>query len=378
MSKMRVAFFSSPTGGLAHYIAHLYPHLRTAIEPYYVTYPYEDEHDNGLVHDVIGEPHYLIHNNSSESILETIHFLEEQKIDVVNFHIGTTARKMWLHYVALMSQLRLRGIPIVITIHDVLPFESIYIDISAVELLYSLGDADLVGNAEELNKLQTYFPRENRLARVVAHGPYTLFDRKTWTREEARRSLNIPDSVTDVILFFGFLRPHKGLEFLVRALPRILKKHPNSLLLIASDLHHNPTFRKDLEQVKASIANDKIIINTSYIGDYDIERYFRAASLVALPYTRVSQSGVLNLAYAFETPVVLTDIFPEASKVNGVYGKVVHKGRVARLADGICEALQPEQLSKYRENLRQRLLADHTWAQTAASMLEVFQQVMRS
>jgi len=343
MKKINVAIFTSAARGLAHYVAQLIPEIKSKTNPYYVTYAGQEV--DILVKEQTDKIYQMIQNQSASSILEIVNFLKRKKINLINLHVSDTVRKMYLQYFAIMTYARYMGIPVCLTIHDVYTIESMYIDPAAIELLYTLGDSFIVGNESEKNKLQFYFNKKENDIMVVPHGPYTLFNKGNYTEESAKKELGLTGK--KVILFFGQIRPNKGLKYLIKALPIVLEKEKNTILYISTDLHlSTPELNEYLIRVEKSGASKNIMMIKDYIPSNEVEKVFKAADLVVLPYTQVSQSGVLNLAFAFKKPVIVSNVFSEASIINGKMGYVFPSGDYKSLASTIMKIFSMKDLGK--------------------------------
>jgi glycosyltransferase involved in cell wall biosynthesis len=308
----------------------------------------------------VGKVYQLIHNQSASSLLEVIRFLENKKIDLINLHVSDTAKRMHLQYFGMMAQAKNLGIPITLTIHDVFPVESLYIDPSAVELLYLLGDSYIVGSDAEKDKLELYFNKNEKDIVSVKHGPYTMFNRHRYSKQKAKKELNLVGR--KVILFFGQIRPNKGLKYLIKALPIILKEDKDVVLYISTDLHlSTPELNEYLNRIEKIGVAQHIRLVKEYVPSLEIEKIFMAADVVALPYTQISQSGVLNLAFAFKKPVVVSDAFTEAGCINGKMGYSFRSENYLGLAANISKILAMEDLGKAMG------VAGYTYASTQAN-----------
>jgi len=336
MTKPNVAFFTSAARGLAHYVAHLYPDIKPYVNPFYVTYSGQEVDD--LAAEQAGKIYRLIDRQSAMSALETIRFLESKKIDLVNLQVSDTVKKAHMQYFAILAYAKYLGIPVCLTIHDVFTIESAAIDPSAIELIYLLGDSFIVGNETERDKMELYFSKRAKDIVVVPHGPYTLFDGDKWSCGSAKTELELKNK--KVILFFGQIRPNKGLKYLIKAFPSILKEHKNAHLYISTDLHMStPELNDYLNRIEKSGVKNNITLIKDYIPSKEIEKVFKAADVVVLPYTQISQSGVLNLAFAFKRPVVVSSAFFEAETINGKMGYSFPTGDYKSLANGVNKIL---------------------------------------
>ncbi len=167
-----------------------------------------------------------------------------------------------------------------------------------------LGKADYIVTFSHVTTMQARheFPRGKIIP--IAGLPFNSEKKnKSISRESARRELGIEGKM---ILFFGFVRSYKGLDDLLEALPAILQKHPDALLVIAGE------FWKDKSHYLESIARlgitSRVRIMDKYIPEDQVATLFSAADLVVLPYRSISQSGVIPLAFAFGTPVIATRV----------------------------------------------------------------------
>jgi glycosyltransferase involved in cell wall biosynthesis len=167
-----------------------------------------------------------------------------------------------------------------------------------------LGKADYIVTFSHVTTAQARqeFPRGKIIP--IAGLPFNPEKKnKSISRETARRELNIEGKI---ILFFGFVRSYKGLDDLLEALPPVLQKNPDALLVIAGE------FWKDKSHYFESITRlgiaPRVRIMDKYIPEDQVATLFSAADLVVLPYRSISQSGVIPLAFAFGTPVIATRV----------------------------------------------------------------------
>jgi glycosyltransferase involved in cell wall biosynthesis len=328
--KPAVAFFTSAAHGLAHYVAHLYPEVEELVDPYYVTYA--DREVDDLVKEKVKKVYKLIQPESAVSILGVIQFLKNNKINVINLQVSDTVKKLYLEYSSMLAYAKYLKIPICLTIHDVYTVEKDIADPAGVELIYSLGDSFIVGNETEKDRLELYFNKKPSQIFIATHGPYSLFDKGNWTGKSAKKELKLENK--KVILFFGQIRANKGLKYLIKAFPQILKSHKDAHLYISTDLHMStPELNEYLNRVKRSGVASNITLIKDYIPSSEIEKVFKAADVVVLPYTTISQSGILNLAFAFRKPVVVSDVFFESSTINGKMGYSFPSQNSQALAD---------------------------------------------
>jgi glycosyltransferase involved in cell wall biosynthesis len=155
-------------------------------------------------------------------------------------------------------------------------------------------------------------------------------------RTEARRMLGLGPGGA-VLLFFGFVRPYKGLRHLLDAMPGILTRHSVRLLVAGEFWHDRPAY---LEQIKRLGITDQVILLDRYVPNEEVARLFAAADLVVQPYDAATQSGVTQLAFSLGRPVLVTSVggLPE-SVDHGTTGYVVPPGDASAIAAAVDDFL---------------------------------------
>jgi glycosyltransferase involved in cell wall biosynthesis len=138
----------------------------------------------------------------------------------------------------------------------------------------------------------------------VAHPIYDLFGEAP-SQEIARQDLALPADAP-VLLFFGFVRRYKGLQVLLDAMPRVLERLPDVRLIVAGEFYDDEQPYR--EQIQRHGLGDAVMLHADYIPQEDVGRYFAAADVVVQPYITATQSGVAQIAFHFDTPIILTDV----------------------------------------------------------------------
>ena len=184
----------------------------------------------------------------------------------------------------------------------------------------------------------------------TVHPTYNALKFSNITREESRKRLGI-DSGYKVLLFFGFIREYKGLKHLIRALPAVVESCEQVKLLIVGDFGSDRESYLKLIDEK-SMAN-YIRICDGYIPDREVEPYFSACDLVILPYESATQSGIVQIAFGFEKPVVVTNVggLPDVVQ-DGKTGYVVEAGNHTELAEAIIRYFKEGRAEEFTENVR--------------------------
>lgn len=187
-------------------------------------------------------------------------------------------------------------------IHNVLPHERLPLDWLIARMTLKRGDFHIVQSGESEVLLLKLL--KNPIYRKISHPAYDVFDNGgVASSKEARERLMLPESAK-VLLFFGFVREYKGLGSLIDALPEIRNSLPDARLLVVGDFIDDK--EKYLGKIEAIGAGPMVDLYDHYIPDREVEVYFKAADLVVLPYLSASQSGVVQIAFGFGKPVVVT------------------------------------------------------------------------
>lgn len=347
--RLKVAIISSITGGLGHYTFHLLRKINKYIDYRYITYQQYDligEPVNRITdplfeHKLTQQPKFLIDpKDSLDSLLSVIDYIKNNEIDLVNIHIGTTARKMIMFYTTMVLELKNLGVPIVYTFHDVDPFEEKNHGFNnLIKNCYNLGDYAIVGNDREFNKLLKQFAKFKKSnTAIIKHGVYSLFNQHCYNLEKAREFLGIPLDIK-IVLFFGHLRVNKGLKYLIRAMRGVIDKNRRVILLVFSSLVYDKNTKIYAEEIKNLNLEPYVQLNLFYVPSDQIEAIFKTSDVIVLPYIKVSQSGVLQLAFVFKKPVIVTDLFYEAKLIHNKMGLAVPPKDSKALARAILEIL---------------------------------------
>ncbi|MEM0265816.1 MAG: glycosyltransferase [Archaeoglobaceae archaeon] len=238
------------------------------------------------------------------------------------------------HMYFAIEMLNRKKIPIILEFHEVVdPLENAILPIRAYSRLmgrlvrrlanhyvvHSQADKELISNI--------YRIPEQRIS-IIPHGLYDHYERI----EKAKELLGIKEKF--VILFFGLIRPYKGVEYLIEAFEKLPEEIlGNSRLLIVGEIWEDKDVVKKIGDSKL---REKITFINRYVPDEEVSLYFSASNVLVLPYLRASQSGVAHIAMSFGLPIIATKVgglFESLSNYEGAYF-------VEANAESIAKALQ--------------------------------------
>ena len=218
--------------------------------------------------------------------------------------------------------------------HNVIPHDVGRIHLLLVKALLRKGDFAIVHSEQERRLVQAAAPR----VKVNKH-VHPIYDFFAAGSASSDHELSLQDSRTNlriskdklVLLFFGFVRPYKGLDLLIQAMPAI-RDCLDAYLLIVGEFWEGRSRFDEMIAERGLAENVRIV--DRYVPDNEVGLYFSAADVVVLPYREATQSGVVQIAYAFRKPVITTDVggLPEVVE-DGRTGYVVPKDSPEAIAD---------------------------------------------
>ena len=184
-----------------------------------------------------------------------------------------------------------------------------WINRASLRIFYSLMDHIFVHSVRMKAQLIREFYVEETKVSIIPFGINNTLPKSSLTSTEARKSLKLKDH-EKVILFFGNIAPYKGLEYAISALDRLRRDDEEFRLVIAGPIKAgaNEYWEELEEKIRTTELDRYILKKIQYVPDDDVEVFFKAADVLALPYRFIYQSGVLFLAYSFGLPVVAADV----------------------------------------------------------------------
>ena len=178
------------------------------------------------------------------------------------------------------------------------------------------------------------------------------------------------DENSKLLLFFGYVRKYKGLDLLLDALAELIKKDSSYKLLAAGEFYDDEKFYRDkVESLKLDL---HVKLLNEFVPNEEVAKYFEPSDLIVLPYRSATQSGILNLAYGFLKPVLVTNVGGLAEFVdNGKTGYVIKPDSKVDLVAGIVNFFEQRQKVNFEENIKNRI------SQNAFNNLpELFQKII--
>jgi D-inositol-3-phosphate glycosyltransferase len=251
-----------------------------------------------------------------------------------------------------------------------------------LRIQYRLCDHIFVHTNKMKDELCQDFGVAEKAVSVIRHPVNNAFPDTELTPAEAKGSLRLRDD-EKAILFFGRIRPYKGIEYLLDAFRLLLAdEQANYRLIVAGEPKKGS--EDYLHEIKQTVDRDfepgQVILKIQFIPDEEMEMYLKGGDVLVLPYKEIFQSGVLFLAYSFGLPVVATDVgsFREEI-VEGRTGFLCQPGDPAELAKALETYFTSDlyqNLKVHRQEIKDYANAHHSWQAVAESTRNAYAKML--
>lgn len=336
--------------GLSYYVSLLYNQLKKNNEVCLLSYtmqypkflykkPQKDYEDDVLKVD---EAEYVLNTANVFSCIATAKRIKQEKPDLVIFQ--------WLHpYFAPCYSIIckfLKQTKILFMCHNVFPHERFPMDKFLTRITLKNGNIFTVHAQSDADDLKSILP--NAKIGITVHPAYNFFKQKNLTKKQARDIIGIGEE-EKVLLFFGLVREYKGLKHLLNAMKILIDRGEQGLrLVVAGDFADK---KEEYNEMISELGIGTFLsITDGHIPICEVEKFFVASDLVVLPYESATQSGVIQVAYSFDKPVLATNVGGLPDVVfDGITGYVVEPFRPDLIADAIIDFFnnnKAEELSK--------------------------------
>ncbi len=350
---MKIAIVSTAfplRGGIAHYVSLLRSHLAPRHSVSVITFKrqYPKLLFPGKSQDEKGE---LTGEQPNPRIVDTLNPLTWFKAGrmAAKLNPDLLIFKYWMPFfapafgtIARVTKKR-SGCRVLFICDNVLPHERTPVDRMLTKWALKAGDSFIVqSKSVEKDLLQLF---DSPRYRLVPHPVYEIFG-KGIGKAEARKKLGLGED-RKVVLFFGYVRKYKGLHVLLDAVKQTLASMDLTLLVAGEFYEDERPYRGQIERLGIS---ENVRIFSDYIPNEEVPTYFSASDAVVLPYIDATQSGIAQIAYNFNRPVITTDVGGLSEVVlDGKTGLVVRPNSSGELASALVRF--------FTENLAERFTA---------------------
>ena len=268
---------------------------------------------------------------------------------------------------------KLRGKPIVFTVHNVLDHERSRLFKTVSRWLFKLGDHFIVHTRDGRRQMQEHYAIPGNRISVICHGSLDFHVKKGVNRDKIRQELGIGPR-QQVILLYGAIRSYKGVDTALKSFSRVLLDVPDSILIIAGKLWQKwDPFQHIIDE--CGIANE-VRTYLDYIPSDQVYRYFEAADLVILPYHHFdSQSGIGSTAISFRKPLIVTNVGGLPDLVVNPEN-VVSPGDANGLARRIIDCLSDQDRLTAMSADAEKVAAEIQWSSITQKTLTLYEKLL--
>jgi glycosyltransferase involved in cell wall biosynthesis len=353
---MRIALIG-PTypfrGGISHYTTLLFRHLKKRHDTIFISFRRQypriffpgksdiDPSENKL-YETDAKP--LIDSMNPLTWMNAARHVIQNKVDlfILPWWVSFWAPQFWTisFLIRLLSDTR-----ILYLCHNLVEHESKCIDKILTRLALSTGDFFIVHSEEERRELLSIFPKAK--VKRNSHPTYAVFNSKDFEGERIKVKYGLKGKI---ILFFGFVREYKGLRYLIEALPKVLAKIDVTVLVVGEFWEVK---EKYLRLITDNEVQSNVIIVDKYVPNEEVGDYFSAADIVVQPYISATGSGVIQTAFGFNKPVIVTSVgsLPEVVQ-NGKTGFIVSPRDPRGLAKAILKFFEEHKSEDFIHNIK--------------------------
>lgn len=312
--------------------------------------------------------------NFFRSLVRTFINTKKKSIRIVHYH--------FFHYTFLellcVVTAKISGMKIVVTSHDIESFTNGGVIKNINSLIFFFTDHIIVHNnnsKKELLRRDTIQPDK---ISIIPHGNYLEYikDMRMSSATKTKEDLNIQNR-TPVILFFGQVKQVKGLDILIKATAKVKEKYPEILLIIAGKVWKD-NFRNYSQLIDQLELKENVIADIKYIDDADVYKYYSAADIVALPYRKIYQSGVLLMAMSYGIPAIVSNLEGMTEIITHLKNGFVFKNEnVDDLAAKLIDAFSDrERLQQIGECGLKTVTEEYDWKQIGKKTAQVYHAVI--
>ncbi len=357
-------------GGIAHYNALLYRHLSARHDVQVVTFTrqYPQILFPGKSQKETSSPDVVIPTTPMIDSLNPVTWIRAARA-IAKGNPDLVLFKYWLPFfgpcfgtIARLIR-RWSRARVVFICDNVIPHERRIGDRAFTRYAFRPVDHFIVQSGAVQEELRVFWPGASMT--FVPHPIYEIFG-DSIEKKDARHRLGIQDE--RVILFFGYVRPYKGLDTLLQALPQVLQHLPLHTLVVGEFYEGKERYEKLIGDLGIS---GSVHLHADYVPNEDVRIYFSAADVVVLPYRSATQSGIVQIAYQFDRPVIATDVGGLAEVVrHGKTGIIVKPGQPHGLADAIREFYDRNLEESFARNIREEKKR-YTWDALVSALEEI-------
>lgn len=342
-------------GGIAQYGGLLVKNLQKKFHVYNVSfkkmypsflYPGKSQKDYSNNYLKFNNSKYILSTLNPLTYFQTVSYVKKVNPDLIIIHWWNPF--FAIAYIPIILCLKKKYMVCVccnnVMPHDKMPFSKIL-----TKQILNKAHIFIIHSKDEEKVFNRLVPNKKIYFTTVCPNLNVIGEEK-YTKETARKKLHI-QNYEHIILFFGFVRKYKGLQYLLKAMPDVIKKVADVKLLIIGEFYEDKNEYIDL--IEKNNLQENVFINEEFVPDEEVEVYFKAADVTILPYVSATTSGVIQTAYQYGCPVIASNVggLPEAIE-NGKTGYLLEPRDSWNLARKIEQFFEEYENIPWKENIK--------------------------
>jgi len=293
---------------------------------------------------------------------KTVNQIINFKSDIVVIHYWMPFFAPALRKIAVLLKKNIEA-KIIVICHNINPHENLSFTHFLTTIFLNKIDRFMVMSESVKTDLLKIVP--NAKYKLTPHPIYNIFG-NVMDKELAKKNLGI--TAKNVILYFGLIREYKGVDILLNSIPKIKEGLNDFIVIVAGECYEKTKKYYDIIE-KLGIQNS-VDLRLKFIPDSEVTNYFSATDIVALPYRTATQSGITQIAYNFNRPVIVSDVGGLSEIVpNEKVGYVVEPN-----SDGFAKAIvkffKEDKFDDFSENVS-NYKKQYSWDKFAANLMEL-------
>lgn len=279
--------------------------------------------------------------------------------------------KFWMPFFApalgaVAGRLRQHGTRVITILDNLIPHERRPGDLALLRYFMKRNDGFIAMSKTVERDLRQFLPEARY--RLKPHPLYDHFG-PAISATEARAKLGLPHDKR-LVLFFGFIRDYKGLDTLIRATQFLSDEY---CVVIAGEMYGD--FAKYDRIIDEAQVRSRCKLFIRYIDDTEVPDFFSAAEVCVLPYKSATQSGIVQIAFNFNLPVIATDVGGLAEMIeDNVTGLILRAQEPQALAQLIESYFARNLREPFARNIAARRHS-YSWAGFAEAVLELYENL---
>jgi glycosyltransferase involved in cell wall biosynthesis len=339
-------------GGIAHYTTLLSKEMKTKHEVKFLSfkrqypkwlYPGRSDKDSSKITIEDCDVEAVLDSMNPLSWFSTFKHVKEFDPDIViiPWWVAFWTPQFWTISRLIRKKLKAK---LLFICHNVVEHESSGIKKLCTRMVLTKGTDFIVHSQEDLENLKAIIPNSKVIKSY--HPTYEVFNNNVPNKMQAREKLGLSGNV---MLFFGFVRPYKGLKYLLDSMAEVVSEVDVTLLVVGE-------FWKDkeqyIEQIERLGLKDKVKIVDEYVPNEEVGKYFSASDIVVLPYVSATGSGIVQMAYGFNKPVISTKVGSLTEVViGGKTGYLIEPRNSRALSKAILDFYRDKKEDEFTKNI---------------------------